>query len=283
MPARSAIARFHHGPGSYRVFSIQPEEKIAVAGCEVMRLALHRHSDLLRTTGIHRHRHHQLLVYLRGSGKVRTGAEILEITTGTGLLLPKGCAHEFIRHSRRNPLCLAIDFLCEQPLGFVIQKPGVFRLSILRKLVNELAHFRDGGPLSQRLQRDGIAAQLLGLCLGMLVPGEAAAMRHSVNLLLRIEQKIEQSPGGKLSLADAAQMTGYQKDYLNRILKEQSGMTFGQIRAQVRLRQARSALKRHGSVNAAAAAVGFDDVNYFVRWFRKQTGQTPGQALREGG
>lgn len=282
MPTPPPTPRPPHDSSSYRIFSVQPKDKIAVAGCELMRLALHRHSDLLRTTGTHRHRYHQILVYLRGSGKVRTGAEVHEISTGTGLLLPKGCEHEFIRHSRRNPLCLAIDFLCDDPFAFVLQRPGIFRLSILRRLVNELAHFKECASLAERLQRDGIAAQLLGVCLGMMQQGEQAAMRHSVHLLFRVEQLIEQSPGGKLTLAEAARASGYQKDYLNRILKEQGGMTFGQIRAQTRLRQARAALKRYRTVNAAAEATGFDDVNYFIRWFRKQSGQTPGQAIREG-
>ncbi len=270
-------------PRNYRVFSLQPEEGIVLEGCRLLRLALHRHSDLLRTTGLHRHRHHQILVYLRGGGSVRTGGEIHEVSGGTGVLLPAGCEHEFIRHSRRNPLCLMMDFSCKEVFPLTFRRPGVFRISLLRKLLNELAHFKGSGTLPDRLQRDGIAAQLLGVCLGMMLQSETATVKHPVNLVLQMEQLVEQSPHAKLTLGEAARRSGYQQDYLNRILKEQSGMTFGQLRAQARLRRAQTALKQHGSVNAAAEASGFDDVNYFIRWFRKQTGLTPGSMLREPG
>ncbi len=248
--------------------------------CRLLRLALHRHSELLSSTGVHQHRYHQILVYLRGGGKVRTGSEVHEVLAGTVLLLPAGCEHQFIRHSRRNPLCLSIDFLCGEAFAFSLQRPGMFRLSMLRKLMNELAHFKECTALADQLQRDGLAAQLLGVCLDVVLQTSAGASRHPVNFLLQMESLIEQTFGSKLTLSDAARRSGYQKDYLNRILKEQSGMTFGQLRAQLRLRHAQAALKNHGSVAAAAQATGFDDVNYFTRWFRKQTGYTPGKVLR---
>ena len=270
-------------PRNYRVFSIQPEEGVALEGFRLLRLALHRHSDFLRSTGVHRHRHHQILVYLRGGGSVRTGGETREVSAGTGILLPAGCEHQFVRHSRRNPLCLMMDFTSKENFPLLFRRPGVFLISLLRNLINELAHFKGCITLPDRLQRDGIALQLLGVCLGMMQSHEGAATRHPVNLVLQMEQLVEQSPNAKLTLAEAARRSGYQQDYLNRILKEQSGMTFGELRAQVRLRQVKTALKQFGSVSAAAEATGFDDVNYFIRWFRKQTGQPPGATLREQG
>ena len=268
-------------PRNYRIFSVQPQEGIALEGCRLLRVALHRHSDLLRSTGVHRHRHNQILIYLRGGGSVQTGGEMHEVSGGTSILIPAGCEHQFIRHSRRNPLCLMMDFTCQEIFPLTFRRPGVFRISLLRNLINELAHFKSSSTLPDRLQRDGIAAQLLGVCLGMMLQNEGAAARHPVNLVLQMEQMLEQSPHAKLTLSEAASRSGYQQDYLNRILKEQSGMTCGELRAQVRLRQVRLALKQHGTVSAAAEATGFDDLNYFVRWFRKQTGQTPGSILRE--
>ncbi len=243
--------------------------------CRLLQVALHRHTDLQRSTSLHRHRHHQILIYLRGGGKVATANRTLEISAGTGLLLPAGLEHRFIRESRRNPLCLAIDFACREPFGLMIRRPGVFRLSLLRKLVNELAHFKACQTLSERLQRDGIAVQLLGLCLGMM--REEALPSHPTHLVLQVEQLIERYGNTPLTLSVAAEKMGYQKDYLNRILREQCGMTFGQLRSQIRLRRAKAALKKYATVTEAAASVGFDDVNYFIRWFKKQTGETPGR------
>ncbi|MEO8205841.1 MAG: AraC family transcriptional regulator [Chthoniobacterales bacterium] len=268
---------------NYRVFSMELQEGKISDQCRIQRLALHRHSELLRSTGFHSHSHHQILIYLRGGGNVRIGENIHEVATGTLILLPAECTHQFIRHSRRNPLCMVVDFLSVEKLPVSIQRPGTFRMSMLRKLINELSHFRSRASLAEQLQRDGIATQLLGVCLDVLLQVESSAPKHPVNLLLRIENLIQQSPHANLTLSDAAQRCGYQRDYLNRILKQQSGMTFGQLRAEIRLRQAQSALKNSTSVSAAALAAGFDDVNYFIRWFRKQSGHTPGSMLRQAG
>lgn len=260
----------------YRIFSITPTGGIAMENCQLLHLALYRHTDLQRTTRLHRHRHHQILIYLRGSGKIWTATQTLEISAGTGLLLPAGHEHRFIRQSRRNPLCLAIDFTSKESFPLTIQRPGIFRLTLLRKLINELAHFKESTTLPDRLQRDGIATQLLGLCLGLM--SETAMHSHPTHLVLQMEQLIEQSGNTPISLTEAAEKSGYQKDHLNRILKEQSGMTFGQLRSQIRLRRAKAALRKHPTVGEAAASVGFDDVNYFIRWFKKQTGETPGKS-----
>lgn len=261
----------------YRIFSITPTGGICMEGCRLLHVALHRHTDLMRIPQAHRHAHHQILVYLRGGGRVATRSQTLEISAGTGILLPAGLEHRFIRQSRRNPLCLAIDFACNEAFELTIRRPGLFRLSLLRKLVNELAHFKECKTLSDRLQRDGVAVQLLGLCVGMMQ--EEALQSHPTHLVLQVEQLLEQYGNTPLSLSEAAEKIGYQKDYLNRILREQSGMTFGQLRSQVRLRRAKAALKKHKTVTDAAASVGFDDVNYFIRWFKKQTGETPGRLV----
>ncbi|MEO6053738.1 MAG: AraC family ligand binding domain-containing protein, partial [Chthoniobacterales bacterium] len=118
---------------NYRVFSMEPQESTVSGGCRIQRLALHRHSELLRSTGTHRHSHDQILIYLRGGGNVRIGENIHDVAAGTVILLPAECSHQFIRHSRRNPLCMVVDFLSEEKLPISIQRPGTFRMSMLRK------------------------------------------------------------------------------------------------------------------------------------------------------
>jgi AraC-like DNA-binding protein len=43
----------------------------------------------------------------------------------------------------------------------------------------------------------------------------------------------------------------------------------------VRLETAQAALRSTATVAEAANQSGFDDPNYFSRWFRRQTGRTP--------
>ncbi|OYU98724.1 MAG: hypothetical protein CFE26_27090 [Verrucomicrobiales bacterium VVV1] len=47
------------------------------------------------------------------------------------------------------------------------------------------------------------------------------------------------------------------------------------LRDRVRLESAQAALRSAPSVAEAATRCGFEDPNYFARWFRRQTGKTP--------
>jgi AraC-like DNA-binding protein len=80
-----------------------------------------------------------------------------------------------------------------------------------------------------------------------------------------------------LPLDQIAQRVGYQHDYLNRLLKQHDGLTLGQLRARQLLTRSQQLLRGRQSVGDVAEALGFNDPNYFSRWFRKHTGQTPTQ------
>jgi AraC-like DNA-binding protein len=77
------------------------------------------------------------------------------------------------------------------------------------------------------------------------------------------------------SLADIASRIGYQADYLNRALKQGCGLTLGQLRSEMRVQKAKRMLSENLAIAAIANAIGFDDANYFSRWFRQLTGLTP--------
>ena len=76
-------------------------------------------------------------------------------------------------------------------------------------------------------------------------------------------------------LAEVAKESGYQPDYLNRKLKRETGIGLRALRDRLRLEAAQKSLRDDRSIADAATSAGFDDPNYFARWFRKQTGRTP--------
>ena len=87
-----------------------------------------------------------------------------------------------------------------------------------------------------------------------------------------INDRIEDS---SLSLSKISKMLGFQRDHLNRLLKKESGLTFSQIRSQLRLRKAQRMLIKGSRIGDVCAAVGMNDQNYFARWFRSQVGTAP--------
>jgi AraC family L-rhamnose operon transcriptional activator RhaR len=76
-------------------------------------------------------------------------------------------------------------------------------------------------------------------------------------------------------LSEFIRKSGYQRDYLNRLVKKEVGLTLGQYRTQQRLLLAKRLLTQGVRVAEVSTAVGLLDQSYFARWFRKQTGQPP--------
>ena len=65
-------------------------------------------------------------------------------------------------------------------------------------------------------------------------------------------------------------------DHLNRQLRAEIGTTVGGLLNRLRLEEVTRALRTTGrGIGEISSAIGMDDQNYFARWFRKQTGQTP--------
>ena len=68
--------------------------------------------------------------------------------------------------------------------------------------------------------------------------------------------------------------------YLGRIFHAHTGQTFRDYLTRVRLGHAARLLEEGASVSAAAAAVGYEDPNYFSRVYKKQFGYPPKEGRR---
>ncbi|WP_135555519.1 helix-turn-helix domain-containing protein [Paenibacillus cymbidii] len=66
--------------------------------------------------------------------------------------------------------------------------------------------------------------------------------------------------------------------YLSKLFKDETGIGLLDYMNRVRIDKAKEHLLREGvAVHEAASRVGYNDVNVFIRAFKKQTGLTPGQ------
>jgi AraC-like DNA-binding protein len=98
-----------------------------------------------------------------------------------------------------------------------------------------------------------------------------AAPAPAPTLFEKLTQHVRRPAG----LGKIARELGYHPDHLSRKLKRESGLGLRALRDRVRLEAAQAALRTAPSVAEAASQCGFEDPNYFARWFRRQTGQTP--------
>lgn len=79
-----------------------------------------------------------------------------------------------------------------------------------------------------------------------------------------------------VGLAEMSQYMGYNQAYLSRVIKKQSGRGFTEILTDHRMEKAKEMLsKTEYKVRTIAEQVGFHDVKYFCRLFKKRVGTSP--------
>ena len=81
-----------------------------------------------------------------------------------------------------------------------------------------------------------------------------------------------------VTLSELSEHFHLSKPYLSKYIKDKSGMTFGDIVKNVRMKKARTMLKSGSmTVEAIAENVGYQNVEHFNRLFKKRYGITPVQ------
>ena len=81
-----------------------------------------------------------------------------------------------------------------------------------------------------------------------------------------------------VTLDDLSEKFFLSKPYLSKYIKEKSGLTFGDILKQVRMKKARAMLKSSSAtVESIAESVGYQNVQHFNRIFKKMYNITPVQ------
>jgi len=251
---------------------IRNELGIRLGVWRIRRIALHRHIGRVDRIREHAHRHAQCLLYLRGRGVQAIAGREWPVARGALFHLAPGRRHGFLKERERPPVCLALDFESGGGTGW----PE-------RAMVSAEAMSR----IEARLHRMGRGAGEFGIAAGTLEIFEALAEalesrgRGGGPFSERVTRWIaghpldEQSPGG------IAEGVGVGLDRLNRLLKLESSPSVGRMLAAARLERAGELLRAgEWEVGRVGAEVGFLDPNYFARWFRRQTGQSPSQWRR---
>ncbi|MEX2980917.1 AraC family transcriptional regulator [Streptomyces sp. C36] len=105
--------------------------------------------------------------------------------------------------------------------------------------------------------------------------GRAAEVSRTFGLLLT------ESAGAEGSVGAYAARLGVSVGYLNEVVKQATGRTPGELVRAARLLEAKRLLAGSGlGVGQVARRVGFTDPAYFCRFFRRETGISPGAFRR---
>ncbi len=244
--------------------------EIHALGFVLRKLQLNRHREA--EVASHSHSYHQLILYLSGEGVQILRDRRVEARAGDLFMIPPGVSHGFAMAGNSRPLCLVLEY--ENRPGTRIQ-----HRHLPQSALNELHALLARVPTKGRLQLSDYPA-ILSVVARLLEPPKSDDSPLPVTaspLVVRVRESLRTAK----PFNEIARESGYVRDALSRRLKREHGLSLRGLRDQERLQAAQTALREDAGIGAAAAKAGFDDPNYFSRWFRKQTGLTPSAWRRQ--
>lgn len=233
----------------------------------------------------HRHTFYEIVHVVEGTGVHVIDAERYDVRPPQlGVILP-GQVHrwEGVRGLEGSLVLFTPEFLVgdagdEELLRRLGERPWAD--------LDGAAHERTSllmGELAEeyRVGDDGFAGVLRSLLHVLLVraarvPGAGVrpAVRGVAGAFLRI---VADAGGGGLSVRECAGRLGVTPGHLNEVVRAATGRTPAALLRQARVREAQRLLLATGlSVRQVGARVGFEDPAYFCRFFRRETGVSPG-------
>lgn len=85
-----------------------------------------------------------------------------------------------------------------------------------------------------------------------------------------------------LTLETVAGITGLSTNYFLAYFKQKAGISFQKYLTQIRIEKAMKLLKESNlSSEAISAEVGYENPNYFIRVFKKETGMTVSESRKK--
>jgi AraC-like DNA-binding protein len=216
----------------------------------------------------HDHAEHQLVYPSSGILYVRTDRGSWVVPPRRAVWLPAGIPHSHRAHGRTQMLTLPFPADLS-PLSAI--EPTVLAVGrLLREVIIALAEGRALGPDDR--------GDLHRIALRRLTP--TPALRHHLPApadprLRDVAAILADDPTDERTLAELGRAAGASERTLSRLFRRDTGMTFPQWRAQLRLQHATLLLAEGSTVTRAAAASGYGNVSAFIAAFRDAFGVTP--------
>lgn len=244
--------------------------EIHALGFVLRKLQLNRHRDA--EVALHAHPYSQLILYLAGEGFQHIRQRRMEARGGDLFMIPPRVPHGFSTVGTSRPLCLVLDYRTPKKRARALHR----RLPL--HTLNELHSLLAQVPAKGRPTLSDYPA-IIAVIARLLEPTRATQTPQiaTPSLLDRVKSRLRESA----HLVDVARESGYVRDSLTRRLKRDHGLGLRGIRDLLRLDAAQASLRAGLPIAEAGQNAGFDDPNYFARWFRQKTGLTPSRWKRE--
>lgn len=222
---------------------------------------------------VHQHRKGQLVLALRGG-------VICEVPNARWMV-PPNCAvwvPSNLPHSNRVTPNARICLLFLEP-GAAALPPTCCTLAIsplVRELILHLA------TLPHDYAPDSRSARIARVLLETLpdMPVEQLHLPISSEARIRrIADALTSNPADRSTLPEWARRVAMSERSLARLMRKETGLSFGRWRQQLQLLVALRHLAAGATVQQVSAELGYESVTAFITMFKKALGQTPAKYL----
>ncbi|MET3648751.1 AraC family transcriptional regulator [Phyllobacterium ifriqiyense] len=223
----------------------------------------------------HRHRKGQLVMALRGGVTCRVPNGMWMVPPHCGVWVPGGMPHSNVATANAR-------------LFFLFIEPGAANLPdrcctlSLSPLVREL--------IIEMADQSAVAladAELVGaLVLSALSRMPVANLHLPLTddpRLERIATALVDAPSDRSTMAEWAVRVALSENSLARLVRQETGLTFGRWRQQLQLIIALRTLAAGATVQQVSGDLGYESVSAFITMFKKALGTSPAKYLRNFG
>lgn len=249
----------------------------------------------------HSHDYLEMDVVLSGCGRYRIGERVYKVSAGDILILNPGVKHQVVliegNETPNTDFFLAVtDFqLVDMPrnhLPLPGGSPVVHMTGDLRQKVFRICSSMEAeNTMSRQGKYYMLKSYMIQLLLLIIreqydpVERNGAYAFESVNKKYVVEQILnyfEDHYNEKISLDQIADNMYLSPFYVSKIFKSETGDTPIRHLINIRLEKAHELLENGwtGSIQEAAAKVGYDDAYHFSKLFKKRFGVSPSQVRR---
>ena len=222
-------------------------------------------------TGAHSHKRAQLLTAASGLMTAATDHGAWVVPEGHALLIPPGVEHEVAMH---GPVAMRSAYLAADAVPDWPAQCWVLKVSAL--LEAALAALADEPVVYDEAARGGhLAALILDEISRAPETPYAAPMPHDPRLRRLCETLVE-TPALDRDLDDWASEIGMSRRTLTRRFREETGLSFGEWRARLRLFAALTRQARGEGRREVASGVGYADPRALQAMMRRVAGRKAG-------
>jgi len=225
----------------------------------------------------HSHPEDQLVYACRGVMTVRTSQGTWVVPTQRAVWIPARIAHSIVTSGAVSMRTLYLRARMVRSLPRTCCVVNVS--SLLQELILHACKY------SELSRRSKSHAHLIDLLVDQLETVQAIPLQlpaPSDPRAMRVANALQRNPADQYSLEQLCQKAGASKRTIERIFLEETQLSLGKWRQQLRLMRSLELLAAGEKITHAALEAGYSTPSAFIAMFRKALGTTPRQYFGNG-